>query len=213
MSLSQPKISSPCKKFIDFKGSTGNFQFWDKSKKENIELKLPLRFIVLDELSTITGYSESANSGIYSNEVHNLSHQDLNVRTFKGGISFSGKYADIKTRISDLGGKFSKSIYAALITGDGVELVNFKFKGASLKPWIDRDSKSNVVKIEGCLDGKKGVVKYKSPIFLQGEADENHIEEALELDKELQIYLKSHKPQVDEAIQPDAKEETEDQVF
>jgi hypothetical protein len=53
MSKSNPKIENPCKKFIDYKGDKGQFFFYDKDKEEQIEISIPIYFVVLDELSTI----------------------------------------------------------------------------------------------------------------------------------------------------------------
>jgi hypothetical protein len=102
MSLSSPKLVNPAQKFIEFKGDTGQFQYFDKSlgeKGENVVLKQPFFFIVLDELSTISGYSDKLGSGFYSNEVHSLNDEILKVKSFKGGFSTTGKYKDIKDGI------------------------------------------------------------------------------------------------------------------
>ena len=96
MSLSNPTTENPVKKFIEYKAEESTFQYWDKKQEKNIPLELPVQFIVLDELATITGYCEVAKSNLYSNEVHNLNLQMLNVKSFKGGVHLMGKYADIK---------------------------------------------------------------------------------------------------------------------
>ena len=59
MSLSNPKISNPCKKFYRFKSDEKKVVYWDKEFNNgegkntgaNIELILPARFIVLDGIS------------------------------------------------------------------------------------------------------------------------------------------------------------------
>ena len=74
MSISNPTVSSnPASKFIEFKGDTGKWRYWDKTKGEdgeNVEVKLPVYFIILDELSTIKGWNKEHKCGIYSNEIH-----------------------------------------------------------------------------------------------------------------------------------------------
>lgn len=211
MSLSEPKISNPCKKFIEFKGDKGIFQYWSKDKKENIVVKYPFHFIVLDELSTIGGFSDSTQSGIYSNEVHSLANQTLNVRTFKGNFGIVGKYADIKDRISKMGGKFVKSVYAGMIFGDKLELVNFRLSGISFSSWMDKkvDVRSQAVLIQKCDDGKKGKVEYKIPIYEVGEVTKELMDQAVEMDKQLQAFLKSYKKQ-NESPEPEEKEELEE---
>ena len=128
MSLSNPITSqNPATRFIQFKGDSGKWSYFDKSKGENgenVEIKLPIYFIILDELSTIKGWSDQYQSGIYSNEIHNLGEQ-LTVKTFKGGAMIKGWYQDIKNDVKALGGKYTKSIYAMLIyEDDSTELVN-----------------------------------------------------------------------------------------
>lgn len=191
MSLSNPKPQNPCKKFIEFKADIGVFRYWDKDKKDNVELPYPLSFIVLDELATITGFCDQTQSGIYSNEVRNLTNNTLNVRTFKGGLKVIGKYADIKADISNLGGKFCKSVYVALINGGDVELANFQLKGISFKSWLDKDVDitKNAVIVSECTDGQKGRVKYKVPLFKSEPVKKDVMDKAVAMDKFLQDYL------------------------
>ena len=213
MSISQPKLQNPCKKFIEFKGDAGVFQYWDKnapnpeSKKPgaNIEMPLPIGFIVLDELSTIKGFNESSRSGVYANEVHSVKNQTLHVRTFKGGTSISGKYAEIKDKVKAIGGKYCKSIYAALILKDkSLELVNFQLTGAAFKAWIDKttDANSEVMVVSKTIEAKKGKVVYQIPVWgAAGMTDELRAE-AIEMDKKVQEYLKARKvEEVDEVVQ------------
>lgn len=210
MSLSTPKIKNPCKKFIEFKGNTGVFQFWNKEKKETEQVALPISFIVLDELSTITGFSDMTQSGIYSNEVHSLKDETLNVRTFKGGLKVVGLYADIKGKIAEMGGKFCKSVYAGLITKEGLELVNFQLKGISFSSWLNKefDVTTSGVTIEDCSDGKKGAVKYKIPNYKSLEVADILMDEAKELDKVIQSYLIEYKSN-QSIFQPEPEVENE----
>lgn len=204
MSISQPKVSNPCKKFIEFKADAGVFRFWNKEEKKNVEIPYPIRFIVLDELNTIKGFCDQTHSGIYSNEVHSLKHQELHVKTFKGNVSVNGIYEEIKARILDLGGKFCKSIYVGLINGEDLELANFQLTGASFKAWIDKelDASTQVVSVSDCTDCKKGKVQYKSPNW-KGLAMPSELRErAVSLDKELQQFLKSRA-----VVEADSKKE------
>lgn len=216
MSLSQPKVQNPCKKFIEFKGDAGIFQYYDKENKKNIKLEYPIGFITLDELSTIKGFNEPSGSGVYSNEVHSIKNQTLNVRTFKGNNSIVGKYADIKDRIKSIGGKYCKSIYAAFIHKDkSLELVNFQLTGAAFKAWIDKevDSNSEVMVVSKIVEAKKGKVVYQIPVWgAAGMTDELRVE-AIEMDKKLQQYLKARKVEeiVDESVQDHPEVESQDE--
>lgn len=209
MSLSAPKLTNPCKKFIEFKGGTGIFQYWDKESEKNIELEYPIQFIVLDELSTIKGYNKTTNSGVYSNEVRSIKNQTLHVKTFKGNLELHGKYSDIKADILGMGGKYCKSVYAALLNRNELELTCFQLTGISNKAWIDKEFDVSLVsvKIEDCSDGKNGNVKFKIPNY-KGEAISKELmDKAVAMDKDLQVFLKSyqdsHKEEVDESVQED----------
>ena len=90
MSISKPKLENPCRKFIDFKSDKGEFFFYDKEKEESVKVPVPLYFVVLDELATISGYNKKNDCGIYSNEVHKTATEILRVKTFKGGESIIG---------------------------------------------------------------------------------------------------------------------------
>lgn len=212
MSLSQPKLINPCKKFIEFKGDRGIFQYYDKEKKVNVEIPQPIKFIVLDELSCIKGFSDSTQSGIYSNEVHSLAKQSLIVRSFKGRERVEGMYADIKGLITEMGGKFCKSIYAALVTDKTVELVNFQLTGISFSAWMDKPFDVTLcgVEVSRCTDGKKGAVKYKVPVYESFEISEVLMAKAVEMDKELQKFLSSYEKQAPEGVQEDAPEDMDE---
>lgn len=197
MSLSNPKQENPVTKWIEYSGETGKFYFYDKEKKEKVNLLLPLKFIVLEELNTISGFSESLNSGIYSNEVLDLSKEILHVKSFKGGYSANGLYQQIKDNIIVNGGKFTKSVYACIIRPDNslTEIVNFKFKGASLQGWFDKSVnvyKSAVI-VNSTIEGKKGKTIYKIPVFEPVPFTDIQFKLACEQERTLQEYLKQYR--------------------
>lgn len=196
MSRSNPVLQNPCKKFIDFKADQGKLVYYDKDEEKNIELSMPIYFVVLDELSTITGFSKKYESGIYSNEVHRVSDEILRVKTFKGGAYLAGLYKDIKDNIIALGGKYTKSIYAMLL-GDEPELVNFQFKGAAFSAWLDKklNIDNQVVAITGTYDEKNGATTFKVPIFEGFKLDKDVNDSAVLMDTVLQEYLKEYKAQ------------------
>jgi hypothetical protein len=212
MSLSKPKLTNPCKKFIEFKGDSGIFRYWDKSLEKNVELESPIKFIVLDELSTITGFNDFTQSGVFSNEIRSLKHNILKVRTFKGKVSVSGIYEDIKSDIQGMGGKFTKSVYVALVNGDEVELANFQLKGASFKAWIDKEINTQLVGvlIENYSDAKKGKVSYKVPVYASFEIPEALMKKAVEMDKMLQEYLGEYIANNEEVVEKEKPAEKED---
>jgi len=213
MSFSEPTIKNPATKFIDFKSDSGTFQYYDKETEKNITIPFPLYFVVLDELSTISGFCEKTKSGIYSNEVHRISEEPLNVRTFKGGEGASGLYKEISDRIKVLGGKFTKSVYAMLIHQDKEpELVNFRCKGAFFSAWIDKkiDTSRTVVGITGIQKATKGTNTYNVPIIKPFKMSEELSLQATAMDQELQEYLRIYKSRQIEKIE--SHEESKEEV-
>jgi len=208
MSLSNPTVKNPCTKFITFKGDKGIFEWYDKEKEKKTQLRLPCFFIVLDQLSTITGFHEGSNSGIYANEIHSLAKEELKVKSFKGNVSIVGKYTDIKGSIKEVGGKFTKSIYAMLFMKEengsySTELVNFQLCGSSFASWMNLkfDANSHCVGIEeDMLKESKGAIKYFMPVFkryaMNKEVIAKVLPDAIKQDEELQQFFKDRKSQV-----------------
>lgn len=217
MSRSNPKLKNPASKFIEFNGGEGSFSYYDKEKKETIMLELPVHFLVLDQLTTITGWHEPSKSNIYSNEIHMLSDEKLRVRSFKGGLIVTGIYDDIKNDIKAEGGKFTKTIYA-MLKGEKMELVCFKFARSAFSAWLDFCKKNNIdkigVRIENeFIDGEKGAVKYKMPVFSKLIPDKKTNELADEMDIKLQEYFKVYKSQQKEDVQEKAETQPDYEAY
>jgi len=194
MSFSEPKQSNPATKFIDFRD--GQFVYYDKEKQDNVTISLPIYFIVLDELSTISGYCEKHNCGIFSNEVHRVTDEVLNVRTFKGNEQIIGLYKDISDSVARIGGKYTKSVYALLLDKNKEpELVNFRFRGAAFSAWLDKkfNPEKYITAIVGTHEATKGKTIYQVPEFDKFNLTPAHNEKAIEADKQLQKYLKTYK--------------------
>jgi hypothetical protein len=201
MSRSKPSLTNPCSKFIDYHGDEGVFTYYDKDEEKKIEIPLPIYFTVLDELNTISGFNEKFSCGIYSNEVHFTTSEVLRVKTFKGGISITGLYKDIRDNIVAIGGKFAKSVYALMINPDKTtEFVNFKFKGAAFSAWLDKkfNPLTCIVGIVDFVEEKKGKNTYLVPVFKQFKLTDEIDAEALHYDEILQAYLKEYKAQIPE---------------
>jgi hypothetical protein len=198
MSKSNPKLQNPCQKFIDIKSDKGQLVYWDKENERQVELQLPIHFVVLDELSTITGYNKKHDCGLYSNEVHNITSEVLRVKTFKGGESVTGLYQDIKFEVNSLGGKYTKSVYAMLIQkGKQPEMINFKFRGSAFSAWLDKKINTDqfIVSVTGFKDEVNGNTNYKVPVFKAYKLSDELNKQSIEMDKVLQVYLKEYKAQ------------------
>jgi len=197
MSLSNPRQTNPAKKFIDWSGSKGMFKYYDKEKKENIFFEEDIYIIPLDDLNTIRGFDSDNQCGYYSNEVKYLDKEEMFVKSFKGGQIAKGLYNSLKL---PAGCKFSKSVYAALITGDKkntiIELVNFQFSGAAIGSWIDAKIKvdsGEIVKLSSStVKLTKGATEYFAPEILRIGKRKDIFDKCVNMDKDLQIYLKSY---------------------
>lgn len=197
MSRSSKSIENPARRFFKWKGKTGELAYWDKERGEsgeNVIVPLPFTFLVLDELSTIRGFCKQDDSGFWSNEVKSTTKQPLTVRT-KAGIKETGLYRDLKTK----GIKYAKSVYIAFRDENKqLHIGNIAFVGASLSAWIDFTKKNNVrkgaVTIRGASDElTNGDTRYYEPVFYYSPKVSDEAEEAaLELDRELQEYLRGY---------------------
>lgn len=205
MSRSTPvnTLVNPAKMFLDWDSEKGQFKYWDKTKKENKALKLPVKFYILDELTTVKGFSDKHQGGIWSNEVKNTVGQKLKVvGKGKDGKLFKvahGIYQDIKDAITAAGGKYTRSLYVAMLNdNDEYEIVNFQLRGAAFSGWIafcDEVHNQRMVDEVVCADfkkEKKGATKYTIPIFSLEKASEEGNEAAIALDVELQQYLREY---------------------
>ena len=165
----QPKSTNPTSKFLEWKSNNKSFSFYNKELKQNEEVKLPLTFLVLEEYHTIKGFSDADQTGIYSNEILQISAEEFEVKTFKGRIISKGTYSDIKGAVNAAGGNYHKSIYAVTKEGD---LINISIKGAAVSKWSQFTEKgawkrltNEWVTIEDAEDHKKGMVAYSTPNF------------------------------------------------
>lgn len=192
----QAPLSNPAKRFLEWKSNDKCFSFYDKEKKENVSVPLPFKFLVLDQLHTVSGWNDATSSGIFSNEVKFISKQVMTVKPFKGNEIAKGLYADIKEKVKNAGGHYVKSIYIMLEDGT---LANIQLKGSAVQQWGEFTNKSlsrlpeEWVVVDKAIDGKKGAVKYTTPGFTFGGSlsDKEAAQADLVFD-ELETYLKAY---------------------
>lgn len=207
MSRSNPTPTNPAKRFLTWKGSKGILVYWDKEKEAEVEVKLPFTFLVLDQLATITGYCEPDESSYWSNEVRSVAKEELTVKTSRGTKQV-GLYKDLAD-VRSKGAKYAKSIYIAYFDGDEMVIGNIKASGAALTAWIEFSNKSVVangkVTLTGAEEAKKGTTVYFVPTFEWSNSTSDDDQLAIELDKELQVYLSLYlsPPSFDRAHQED----------
>lgn len=199
MSRSEPSgASSPAIRFFEWKAEKGDFQYYDKEKKENIQVKLPFTFLVLDEVSQIGGGTKVNGKfeGYWSNAVKNLNSQILTVKS-KQGIVAQGLYADLKER---KGLHYVKGLYIGFYDENKTLQIGYiKFQGSSLGAWFEfaklhRDICKGAFTIKSrseVIHGDKG--DYYTPVFVyKTEVTEDTETAAVELDKTVQAYLKAY---------------------
>lgn len=202
MSRSKPQEESspnPSKRWFEWNGETGAVRYYDKAKKENIEVKLPFRFLMLDQLARISGWSDSRNCGITSNEVRDSMKDMLHVRAYKGGAIATGTWDKIKAVVHEAGGHFEANVYIAFKDEQGaLQIGAIGFKGAALNSWINFRNANRAalyekaVSISGSVQGKKGKIVFHTPVFGLSETNAATNELATKLDVELQAYLSGY---------------------
>lgn len=214
MSRSNPTLTNPAAHFFEWKGGAGKLQWYNKEAEKNVEVRLPFEFLVLDELATITGYNKRDESGFWSNEVRNIKRDTLYVKTRRG--PFEAALYENLTQTLKGGGKYAKSIYIAHKGEGGKYMIgNIKAHGSALSAWIEFSKKHAVE--TGKVIMKRGEVQqtpkgddYYPPVFEWAQTEEAENQEAVRLDKELQIYLSQYlaAPKGDEDL--DAAENLDD---
>lgn len=63
---------NPCQHWMQWDSGNGCWKAYDKETKQNISYPSDTRFICLDALSTVTGFSDAFQKGYYGNEVRNV---------------------------------------------------------------------------------------------------------------------------------------------
>jgi len=203
-------------------GNNGGFVRWyNKDTKQQVQVD-NFTFLFLDELSTVRGWHELSESGIYANEVRDTRQDVLVVKSFKGGELVSGIYQQIKDTIVARGGHYCASLYVAYKEGDALKIGNLLLKGAAASAWMEfkrkavtkkgPDGKSvpayflDAVKIASYEQAQKGGTTYRVPVFTLAPVSDATNQQAIALDSELQGFLTEYlkRPKA-EAVTPQAE--------
>lgn len=211
MSRSNPEVSqNPSVRWFEWDGENGNVRYYDKEEEKNINVDLPFTFLVLDQLGTVKGWHNESESGIYANEVKRVDQQPLTVKAFNGGVIAEGLYTEIKDTVKAKGGRYVSSIYVAFKKGNELVIGNLALKGAALSAWMDFTRKAGkklydkAVTLHDFVEGSKGSIVYRVPQFNLKDISEETNQDAIELDKSLQEYLKNKltAPAEDDNVMP-----------
>jgi len=206
MSRSNPEtiLTNPATRFFDWAGDSGELRYYDREAKENIKVKTPFRFLVLDDVVQVGGGIKRNGSyvGYWSNAVKSreLKTAVLVVRSSTNGqtrIEAEGPYEQIKAEVT--GAKYIKGLYIGYLNDDKeLEIGYLKFKGAALTAWIEfhkaqnlKDSFKGAFTIKGRSDElQNGNTTYYEPVFTWTDKVTEETEAAaIELDQTLQEYL------------------------
>jgi hypothetical protein len=204
-------LVSPCKHYLSWKGEKSfkkvkgkieetdkhSFFYYDKEKKEQVEVPLPVTFLVLDVLHTIKGYSEADKAGFYSNEIKTTMFNTHPFKVRLGKFDFAeGLYKDIKDSLKAKGGKYCQSVYILMKEGDEWVINNIQIMGAALENWMNfckaNDVEKGGVIVKEWSVGKKGTNEFNCPVFHAIPVSEATNKIAIEEDKLLQEYLKAY---------------------
>lgn len=189
----QTELTTPCTRFLQWAGGEGKLRYYDKSTKSNFWVDLPFAFLVLDRLHTVTGFSDQLQTGYWSNEVRDVSHDALTVRT-SNGIVAQGVWKQLPA-IAGL--KYAQSIYIAYKDESGnLQIGNIKASGAFVSAWIEFSKRRNIydgaIVITGAEEARKGATKYFVPVFAAKAVSAESDAAAKALDVELQNYLAAY---------------------
>lgn len=196
MSRSKPttKKETIAKRYFKWLGQTGGLSYYDKDLGENVEVDLPMTFMVLDELATVKGWSDEAKSAIWANEVRNTMLEPFTLFTSQGRLG-SGIYSkEIKGKYPV---KYHKSIYVAYYENDEMVIGNISLKGSAAQVWGDFCKENQIYKgavtMGEPLKVKNGSVTYFVPTFsFHEKISEQSEAKAQELDQKLQKYLNEY---------------------
>lgn len=208
------RVENPTELFLAWNSKDAAFTYYDKQSETNKTVKTPFSFLVLKELSTIRGWDDDSQSGIFSNEVTNLANEKIVVKAFKGGVIAEGYYKDIKDRVKAHGGNYTKSIY---VMTKGGKLLNVNLKGSAFAEWMEFTKKTKNrlgdewVTVTGSKTEKKGSVTFQVPIFaFSGVLSDEEFRNANKVGAVLMNYLNAYTSHHKE--EEDVKEATSTQT-
>ena len=162
--LQTERKQSPIEYTLEWKSKESQFEVYIKDIQQK-KLLTPETFILLDDRFTVKGWSDKANSGIWSNSIKRLDHETLKIYD-KNGLLYEGLYN--REKVEAFGGKAYKEL-VVLETG-GINC--YQFKGAAMFQVNEAlktiDTNNYVVEYDGVENKKKGSVAYSVPLFKQG---------------------------------------------
>ena len=217
MSRSNPNESlpHPCTRWFEWSSKNKCIKYYDREKEENVLVKLPFTFLLLDEMSVVRGYNKKLKDGIISNEVRNTKTDPLNVRFFNNGAIAFGLWDLIKEKCETKSGKYHKNLYIAYVAPEDktLKIGSLMLGGCSMGEWFEFTKKCKKVPVEIDKDGKKtkiqaiyakaicitgfksdtsGDIEFNAPVYKLSEVKPETAVKAVALDQELQVFLQAY---------------------
>lgn len=222
MSFAKPEQKLEFPDTIDVELKKGHFQFYDKKKKESIQIPLPFRFVPLAERTTIRGFNKPDHKGIYSNEVKQA-HEWLHPKVFGSNRALCrpGPWKEIKEAVAAGGGRYTKAVYAVTEAG---RLIRLFLSGSPFSCWIEKgfspEHDQCGVEVKEIGTHQNGTATCYDPKFAKWELSKDMlqtaIDESVKLDKFFEDYEEFKRKKQDDPAKDDAgfdqSWESEDEV-
>ncbi len=198
------QVPNPAEIWLEWSSDKKCFTYYDKEfdgSDKNRPVK-KLRFLVLEEVKSVRGFHKAEECSIISNQVLDITDGILKVRNMKKDHIATGTWAEIKSQVTGIGGKFSTDIYAMLETKSGFRIVCICMYGAALGGWIEfakecyknkKTTGHGVIEFAGSRPEKMGKVDYEVPLFVQKDASEEEDNAAMEQAKLLKEFFNAQK--------------------
>lgn len=187
-------ISSPVTKYIEWKSNDKAFSYYDKETQDRIPVKMPLKFIALDDFFGVSG-GEMDEKGVFHAVKSGIAAHINKVIVVKrdGETIAQGKWKDTKGDVKKFGGRYTAYVYAVYKD----ELVCFKFAGAALAAWFEKAGDGASITVTESAEKKKGGIKYYAPVFETAELSDKEIAKLEKSDalKLFDAYAKAKKEQ------------------
>jgi hypothetical protein len=123
-------MPNPSQYYLEWNSKENAFCYYDKEEGIRKPMKLPFKFVALKFMSSVRGYDETFQGGIYSNEVSDTRTELLRVAYQKNNEEIAtGLYAELKDMLRPIGGKYTRSIYAMSPKG---LIINIRLKGEQM---------------------------------------------------------------------------------
>lgn len=164
---------NPAKARLEWRGDIekGFFSFYVKDEgNQKIET---LKFAVLAERHAVGGYSEKHGTGLFSNEIDNISEEELIVKKFFNGEQqelFRGIYKETESDRAVHQASYQKVVYAVILECDQIKtgtIVRLVLSGCSASAWfnLSTEQKQGAIVLSGTEQKKKGKNDYLEPVF------------------------------------------------